>query len=127
MLQVIFMRKRKGFVKLALRTGTPLVPCYCFGNTKLFSCWYDAGGRMRALSRKAGFGVLPLWGRFGLPIVQRYPLTAITGRPIEVPVEAEPTQESIDKYHAQFLEELQGLFDRHKAAYGWGDRQLIIN
>lgn len=126
--EVIFMRARKGFVKLALRSGAPLVPCYCFGNTKLFGTWYDSRGRMRALSRKLGFGLCPIWGRFytPVPLIYRQPLLAVTGAPIEVPLEVEPTQASIDKYHALFLQELQSLFDRHKAAYGWGDRQLII-
>ncbi|KAG5176471.1 mono-or diacylglycerol acyltransferase type 2 [Tribonema minus] len=124
--EVIFMRARKGFVRLALRSGTPLVPCYCFGNTQLFHCWYDSGNRMRAISRRLGFGVMPIWGRFGLPVIYRQPLFAITGTPIEVPLDPNPSAETVDKFHALFLEELQGLFDRHKGAYGWGDKQLVI-
>jgi diacylglycerol O-acyltransferase 2, plant len=59
--ETVFMRSRKGFVRLALRTGTPLVPAYCFGNTQLFSCWYDKAGYMRAFSRRLGFGLMPIW------------------------------------------------------------------
>jgi hypothetical protein len=33
-------------------------------------------------------------------------------------------QESVDKWHAIFLEELELLFERHKCGAGYGDRQL---
>jgi 2-acylglycerol O-acyltransferase 2 len=69
--QVILMKDRKGFVKLAMRTGTPIVPCYIFGNTALMHCWYDSLGVLRGLSRRLKAGMLPLWGRFGLPIMYR--------------------------------------------------------
>lgn len=32
--EVILMRERKGFVKLALKTGVPIVPCYIYGTVK---------------------------------------------------------------------------------------------
>jgi len=124
--EVIFIKERKGFVKLALMTGTPIVPSYCFGTTKLFSCWYGQGDFLRKLSRKVGFGVVLVWGRFGLPIIHRYPLTTVSGAPIFVPLEKQPSQKMIDEYHLLFLTELKGLFDRNKAAYGWADKELVI-
>lgn len=46
---------------------------------------------------------------------------------IDVPNEGENvTQESIDKYHAIFIKELDDLFNRHKHEAGYGDRQLKI-
>ncbi|CAN0406775.1 unnamed protein product, partial [Laminaria digitata] len=29
----LFVGKRKGFIKLAMRTGSEVIPCYYFGNT----------------------------------------------------------------------------------------------
>lgn len=29
----LYVGKRKGFIKLAMRTGSEVVPCYYFGNT----------------------------------------------------------------------------------------------
>lgn len=59
--EVILMKERKGFIKLALKTGVPVAPCYIFGNTKLMSCWYDSAGWLQALSRKLKAGFLPIW------------------------------------------------------------------
>jgi len=125
--EVVLMKERKGFVKLALRTGTPLVACYIFGNTKLLSAWYDEGGVLQGLSRYLKFGVLPLWGRFGLPLMHRHPVLGAMAKPIVVPkVEGEPTQEMIDKYHTEFCETLVDLFNRYKGLYGWPDKKLLI-
>ena len=37
--ECIVLHCRNGLVKLAIRTGADLMPCYLFGNTKLLSCW----------------------------------------------------------------------------------------
>lgn len=34
--EVLYLTKRMGFVKLALRNGTPLVPAYVFGANDIF-------------------------------------------------------------------------------------------
>ncbi|CAM9730869.1 unnamed protein product [Ectocarpus sp. 4 AP-2014] len=125
--EVLFLKARKGFVKLSLRMGTTLVPCYTFGNTRIFRSWQDPYGILRALSRKLGFGLLLVWGRMLLPIILRQPLLVVTGRPIVVPKSAgEPTQADIDKYHDLFVAELRRIFDKYKGPYGWGEKELII-
>lgn len=127
--EVILMKERKGFIKLALKTGVPVAPCYIFGNTKLMSCWYDSAGWLQALSRKLKAGFLPIWGRWGLPVFFRQPILGVVGKPIRVPkVEGEPSQAMIDKYHAEFVAELQGLFNRYRALYGHGfeHKELLI-
>jgi hypothetical protein len=37
-----------------------------------------------------------------------------------------PTEQEVDIAHGQFMKDLELLFDSHKAAYGYGDRKLII-
>lgn len=34
--EIIKLRDRKGFVRLAVEAGADLVPCYHFGNSQLF-------------------------------------------------------------------------------------------
>lgn len=36
--EVIKIRDRKGFVRIAVEQGVPLVPVYHFGNSRLFRC-----------------------------------------------------------------------------------------
>ena len=68
--EAIVLRERKGLVKLAIRTGAPLVPSYLFGNTKLFSQYTggDVGSPvhsfLESLSRRIGFATVLFWGRF---------------------------------------------------------------
>jgi hypothetical protein len=43
-----------------------------------------------------------------------------------LPPGVEPSQEAIDKVHAQMCAGVQALFDKHKASYGWEHKKLII-
>jgi 1-acyl-sn-glycerol-3-phosphate acyltransferase len=66
--ETIILRRRKGIVRLAFRTGTPLVPCYVFGNSVVFSLWYDPWNILNTISRALKFSVFYFWGRWSLPI-----------------------------------------------------------
>ena len=126
--EVIFMKDRKGFVKLALRTGTTIVPCYIFGNTKIMDVFYDPYGVLQNLSRYLKFGLCLLYGRFGLPIMKRKSILGVTGYPIYVPKlpEEKITKELIDHYHNLFMEELDSTFEEFKHVYGWSEKKLIM-
>ena len=54
--ETIILSNRKGLVKLALRHGADIVPCFLYGNTAALSVWYDPFGVMRAISRKVREG-----------------------------------------------------------------------
>ncbi len=90
---------------------------------------YDSSGILEAISRRLQAGVLPIWGRWGLPIFFRQPILGAVGKCIRVPkVEGEPSQEMIDHYHTLFVEELQKVFDRFHVLYGNGfeHKKLLI-
>jgi 2-acylglycerol O-acyltransferase 2 len=131
--ECIMLKSRVGLVKLAIRTGSSIVPCYLFGNTKLLSCWVGEGipnGRnmLEKISRKLGFALILVHGRFGLPIPYRLPVLAVMGNPIpthHIQCE-EPTQEQIDVIQTQLLDSMAELFDKYKHLYGWDNKTLII-
>jgi 1-acyl-sn-glycerol-3-phosphate acyltransferase len=131
--ECILLKERVGLIKLAIRTGADLVPCYMFGNTKLLSCWAGEGipnGRniLEKVSRKVGFALIILYGRWGLPIPRRLPVLAVKGKAIptfHIKCE-EPTMEQIRKVQDQLIAEMQELFDKYRHLYGWDDKRLVI-
>jgi 1-acyl-sn-glycerol-3-phosphate acyltransferase len=131
--ECIILKERIGLIKLAIRTGADLVPCYMFGNTKLLSCWAGDGipyGRrvLEKISRKIGFALIVLYGRYGLPIPFRVPVLAVKGKAIptfHMKCE-EPTNEQIAEIQERLIRDMQKLFDDHKHLYGWEDKRLVI-
>lgn len=112
--EAVYLRKRKGFVKLALKTGTDLVPVYMFGNTTVLSVLTN--WPLPAISRTAGVTLTFFWGRFGLPMPKKVRLTYARGRPLGLPHITNPTQEDVDKWHAEYCKQLVALFDKYKGS-----------
>ena len=131
--ECILLKERIGLIKLAIRTGADISPCYLFGNTKLLNCWAGEGVPgltyvLEKLSRKFGFAIILIYGRFFLPIPFRKPVLAVLGRPIEThQIKCEnPTPEQIQMIQKKLLSEMERVFDTYKPLYGWEDRKLVI-
>lgn len=108
----LFLSKRKGFIKLALRENVDVVPAYLFGNTSIlseFKC-----NLLCNLSRKTGVVMTYFWGKWWLPIPRDEPLLCARGKRMGLPHIANPTQEDIDFWHAQYCKEVERLFDTYK-------------
>ena len=117
---------RRGFLRLAARYHKPVVPIYCFGSTKLFRRLHLPA--LEYLSHLLRASLIVFYGVFGLPIPFRQRLTYIVGDPIVPPPVGEngPTEAVVQDLHDQFCQELQRLFERHKEAYGWGQKTLHL-
>lgn len=63
----------------------------------------------RALSRKLGFGLLPVWGRLLLPIIVRQPLLVVMGRPIKTPKVPIWSDRSSPRFCLAFLPQMSCL------------------
>jgi len=104
-----------------------------FGNTKLLSCWAGEGipgsrPILEAISRKVGFALILIFGRFGLPIPFRVPVLGVCGKAIpthHIQTE-EPTMEQVADIQNKLIKDMQDLFDKYKGLYGWEDKTLII-
>jgi hypothetical protein len=127
--EVIVLKERIGLIKLAIRTGADLVPCYVFGNTKLLSCWFPGDrATLEKWSRKMGFALILFHGRFGLPIPYRVPVFGATGKPVVTAhLQCEdPTMEQIKEIQDKLIVAMSDVFDKYKGLYGWEDKELII-
>lgn len=123
----LVLKERKGFVKIALRTGAPLVPVFLFGEIDLFDqAENPPGSKLRRLQEafKRLTGVAPVMAKgrgifqysFGL-VPKRRKLTTVVGAPIPTEKRDHPTDEEINNLHKKFCDALNDLFETHKTKY----------
>ena len=127
----VIIARRRGLMRLALRTGASLTPVYMFGGTDCFEQLATSGGGVFGrLSHLMRGGFTMFWGRFGLPL-PCIPLPAKMSMVMAdpVPVErviAEPTDEECDALMERYADTLHRLFEQYKAQAGYPDAQLEI-
>lgn len=99
-IEVAYLTRRHGFVRLAMRKGVPLVPAFAFGQTATYNYW-KVGPPLAPTSfinwvaRICGVQPLYPWGRFFSPIPNKVPITVAIGQPIEVPHDENPDSELV--------------------------------
>ncbi|XP_010857094.1 PREDICTED: diacylglycerol O-acyltransferase 2-like protein 6, partial [Bison bison bison] len=54
-----------------------------------------------------------------------HPITTVVGEPLPIPRIKKPNEETVDKYHALYINALQKLFDEHKVQYGLSETQEL--
>jgi len=125
----LYLKSRKGFVKVALENGASLVPVFGFGENELYEQVENPEGSwirnvQNQLQLRLGFALPVFSGRgvfqynYGL-LPHRRPIDVVFGKPIQCPkmTKATITPEIIDKYHVIYCQELKTLFDEEKANY----------
>lgn len=116
------IKKRRGFIRIALESGVPLVPALSFGENNLHAAnevkrdglWYRLikNPCLRYANR-----VPPLHsGRFGL-VPNRHPITTVIGEPIQLKKTPMPTSEEIEQTFELFCMQLKELFESQKSKY----------
>jgi 2-acylglycerol O-acyltransferase 2 len=111
------LKKRLGFIKIAIREGADLVPVYGFGENDIYellpndedTLTYSIQKRFQAIF---GFTFPFFHGRgvftynYGL-MPYRRPVVVVVGKPIAVTQNAKPTDEEVQEYHRLYIEGLQ--------------------
>ena len=124
----VYLSKRKGFIKLAMRKKVSVVPMYVFGCSDYFYTSTMMYSLRYKLMKNLGVCIPLCAGLFGstvCPLAKK--TTIVFGEPLEFEMKgADPTDEELDAAHALFTKELIALFDKHKVALGYGDRKLQI-
>ncbi|KAK0730695.1 diacylglycerol acyltransferase-domain-containing protein [Lasiosphaeris hirsuta] len=136
----LVLGERKGFVKLAIRTGADLVPVLAFGENDLYDQvspkTHPSLHRLQMYVLKTLKFTLPfLHGRgifnydVGL-MPYRRSLNIVVGKPIKVvaPPEGQPVDMAeVERLHRVYVEELRKMWERYKDVFaGERDEEMMI-
>ena len=127
--ELVYVEKRKGFIKLSLRYNTPVVPVYVFGTNDLYHTSKVGFGWRSWLVKNLGVAIPFTAGKWGSPLCPiNVKTTIVFGKPIEMKCKepGKPTDEEVQSKHREFVVALEKLFDDSKKALGYGDRKLKI-
>ncbi|KXN66475.1 diacylglycerol acyltransferase [Conidiobolus coronatus NRRL 28638] len=126
----LIIKNRFGFIKIALETGSDLVPIYGFGE----NCTYDQSlidqnsksfRLKRLLYKKTNFFWPSIAGRGILPNTKglfpiNTPIRIVIGKPISVEKIPNPSADQIKDLHAKYCNELEALYNKYKDEF-WYD------
>ena len=132
----LVLNKRKGFVKLALRFGRDLVPCFSFGENFIYEQAPNHGGtklrRFQDMVEKVlSFSPPMFYGRgvfqynYGF-VPYRKPITVVIGKPIPVEKVDSPSHEDVEKLHATYVQAVKDLYEEYNEKYGDTSVKLTV-
>ncbi|KAG4096852.1 diacylglycerol acyltransferase [Neocallimastix lanati (nom. inval.)] len=115
----IILKRRKGFVKIALKNGISLVPVMNFGEVDVFDQIQHkiVTDNNTLIKKYLGFRLPTFYGRLKCWIPYSKPINVVTGVPIECPKIEKPTEADIQKYLNLYIAELQRIWDENKDKY----------
>jgi 1-acyl-sn-glycerol-3-phosphate acyltransferase len=111
-----FFPKKLGFVRLAIKHGTPLMPLYLFGENQLYKRIDGMEWLTRIIYRLTGMTLPIVTAKWHLPQAGMLPIATNVhiryGNPVDVgEPEPEPSDARVEEVFGRYLEELQHVFD----------------
>jgi 2-acylglycerol O-acyltransferase 2 len=120
----LILAKRKGFVKMAIRTGADLVPVLAFGENDIYDQFavdrHPLIHKFQLLVKKLLGFTIPLFHARGVfnydvgLIPYRRPINIVVGPPVKVVQSEKPSQEEVDRVHKEYVRELERLWELWK-------------
>ena len=123
----LVLRQRKGFIKLAIRTGADLVPVLAFGENELYDQVQPDSHpfihKMQLIVKKIMGFTVPLFfarGVFNYDVGMmpyRQPLNVVVGKPIRSVQTNHPDETYVDEIHEKYVKELTRIWEDWKGEF----------
>lgn len=126
------LRRKLGFIRLAMKYGVKLVPCYSFNEVDYFSqvplpSVPSILQSLRNLFQQT-FGIsLPFLYHVELPPSNENGIVTVVGEPINVPHILNPTDDEVREVMNKYTNELIKLYHTYAPMYNSRPRRLIIS
>jgi hypothetical protein len=132
----LVLRQRRGFIKLAIRTGADLVPVLAFGENDLYdqvsSDRHPVIHRMQMMIKKTMGFTVPLFHARGVfnydvgMLPYRQPVNVVVGRPIPVQQKRVIEDSYVDELQIQYVRELTLLWDQFREDFGEDSETKLV-
>ncbi|KAI8066147.1 diacylglycerol acyltransferase [Thamnidium elegans] len=137
------LKRRLGFIKMAIRHEADLVPTFSFGENDLYDQVDNSDGSLlwkaqKKMQKALGF-TLPLFHARGIfnynvgLLPYRHQVVTVVGKPIPVPKlkegQTDPTEEQLKETQQLYIQELESIYNKYKDIYAKDRKQelRIIN
>jgi 1-acyl-sn-glycerol-3-phosphate acyltransferase len=124
------VRTRTGFIRLAVKYGTPVLPVFTFGELEAVDAVnFFPASITNWLKKKLRMSTTVFVGRFFTFMPFRVPFHLCFGKPIAVKQFAEDCKEAdaeVARIHIAYKAELLNIYDTHKQKRGYGNRKLVF-
>ena len=112
----VYIRKRKGLFKYAMKYGYKMVPVHIVGENRLYYNSQIFLSFRLWLNTFAIPSILP-WGRTFAPLMPiPSPLTVVVGAPFECPHIEAPTDAQISETHSAYMTHLEAFYNKNDIA-----------
>jgi len=109
---VVTLRRRRGFVRLAMQYNAQLVPVLGFGERQVYRTVNALVGLRKAL-RRLRIGIPLVYGRWFTWMPHRVPFKVVIGKPLAVEHIEDPSDEQVDRVLEKYIAAMEELHRLH--------------
>jgi len=118
----IIFKRRRGLIRLSLECKTRVMPCYVFGGTDFYHNLITGESAAAKSARKMKMGITFFWGWLGSPFLPFRPdITICVGDEVDCSGGG-----VVEDKHKEYLDNLEGVFNKYKVVTGYEEEVLEI-